>query len=737
MFLRFLLSLAAALSFSSYSFAQNCPAVSLQIPANIEVFQRVSFKINLQVADWEITGPQGFLSFSGSEFDSIFTKPGLYNGIVAGADACEQVYRKEFEFYVSPIVTAKSLVINNGDAYTNQLGLYLSLSAENATEMLISETPSCTGQWQTYSETARFSLSQKNQKVTIYAKFRNGSKESGCISDDITHDDIAPTVLISSAPKSWTADNFANIVFSATDSLSGIASQNCQFNGSPLSNCSSPLKLANLTQANNKLQIQVVDRAGNLSQMATADWSIDFTAPTIAFQSTPANPSEDLVQKFSFIATDAETGVAKIECSLDQSAFMACQSPYEIPDLSEGAHSLIVQVTNGVGLVSSASYAWDVEFSQPAVFITQAPSLKTFIQDARFEFTGESVVGIKSFQCRLDQGAISSCVSPTQFNLLAIGKHIFSVRAEDNKGRFSDWATHSWVIEKKPVQAVEELITSPGSNHKADILIVMDNSQSMSQEYNDIRRNFNNFTELLSGLDWQLALTSTDARGSKKWESGKLSLRIDKNTSSADSRLIRALQNIEEGSAFEEGIKSSYLAVTRTENQNFYRKDAALILLIVSDEDERGRGAKLKTENMPENLIATVKKQLGENKVFVAHTVVYQPDDSSCRNAQYKGHTYAKLSNLTGGLRASICGRSYVSQLQDFASAVPGTDLKHILKCVPIDGQVSLNIQPTPPVNVKVAVSGNQLTLLPAPPKGSRIQLNYECTTRLGTVSLF
>lgn len=68
----------------------------------------------------------------------------------------------------------------------------------------------------------------------------------------------------------------------------------------------------------------------------------------------------------------------------------------------------------------------------PDTAITQHPATDTRLRRAQFAFTAtESPV---AFQCRRDDGAWRSCTSPTRYEHLAAGRHVFRVRAVDPEG---------------------------------------------------------------------------------------------------------------------------------------------------------------------------------------------------------------------------------------------------------------------------------------------------------------
>ena len=88
----------------------------------------------------------------------------------------------------------KSLIINDGEVYTNSLEVTLTLSAENAFQMAISNTTDFAGvSWELYQTTKSWILTKGDGTKTVYAKFRSSAGGvSKVVSDSIILDTTAP-----------------------------------------------------------------------------------------------------------------------------------------------------------------------------------------------------------------------------------------------------------------------------------------------------------------------------------------------------------------------------------------------------------------------------------------------------------------------------------------------------------------------------------------------------------------
>jgi hypothetical protein len=117
--------------------------------------------------------------------------------------------------------TLTSMSINAGSSFTNSRNVSLTLSAEDATEMYISNSRGCTfgGYWESYWASKSWFLQTANTLNKVYVMFKdNYGNTSSCIEAQITHDDVAPTGSFISI------QNGASTATSATASLTLLAS---------------------------------------------------------------------------------------------------------------------------------------------------------------------------------------------------------------------------------------------------------------------------------------------------------------------------------------------------------------------------------------------------------------------------------------------------------------------------------------------------------------------------------
>jgi hypothetical protein len=107
-----------------------------------------------------------------------------------------------------------------------------------------------------------------------------------------------------------------------------------------------------------------------------------------------------------------------------------------------------------------ASFTWTIDISPPHTAITSQPRNLTNSTLALFAFS--STEAGSTFQCLIDGGVFTACVSPQNYTGLAAGSHTFTVAAVDAVGNIDPApARYTWIIDTTPFGTV---ITGQPSN---------------------------------------------------------------------------------------------------------------------------------------------------------------------------------------------------------------------------------------------------------------------------------
>lgn len=227
---------------------------------------------------------------------------------------------------------------------------------------------------------------------------------------------------------------------------------------------------------------------------------------------------------------------------------------------------------------------------------------------------------------------------------------------------------------------------------KIDILWVIDNSGSMATSQNNLAANFQSFINRFqqSNYDFHMSVVTTDG-WEKRFKSSSKKARIrdgettynsqdnptvytssgvfvmDKNTPNLSDIFSTNIKQGVRGNGDERALDSFLQALNDPWNADFRRPDAFLAVIIVSDEEDFSATSSSFNESYSNSKLLPVQHfadflttHVGSKNYSV--NTIYVPD-TACRNSlstdgfQRKISTrLPELSDLTGGVKASLCG---------------------------------------------------------------------------------
>ena len=239
-----------------------------------------------------------------------------------------------------------------------------------------------------------------------------------------------------------------------------------------------------------------------------------------------------------------------------------------------------------------------------------------------------------------------------------------------------------------------------------DMVFVIDTSTSMHQHLVGFKKKFAYFLEYFSNLDWKLALTNADhgETGFFLFDLGALEGRfmdLERQGETLDLQYLHSgifdynrifLDSISQhrigeyrkfGNEGYEDIKpcdlppscQSYkeqplkvLKSSLSKNEDFFRKEADLVAVVISNSAERAVDeAAMATQ--PQEVIEAFKNIHGWEKRFEVYGVIITEGDENCLNQNINNQFFfpegafsrkiASLSEMTGGKVFSICSSDY------------------------------------------------------------------------------
>lgn len=231
-------------------------------------------------------------------------------------------------------------------------------------------------------------------------------------------------------------------------------------------------------------------------------------------------------------------------------------------------------------------------------------------------------------------------------------------------------------------------VTTP----QVDILWVIDDSGSMAEEQAQLVESFPAFMEFFvdSGLDWHVGVVSTDTDNPAK--NGKLqgtrNIRYLDRTSPDPVSLFAQMATLgTNGAPDERGRRAVERALTDPlrsgYNTGFYRDDASLHIIVISDEPDA-------SDNQPtSNEFINFLNSLKRDQDLLTFSAVVAPREG-CSSASFPGTDYIRVQEAVGGQFQNICRDDWVPILEELGLQASGLKREYFLSDVPVPGTLSV-----------------------------------------------
>lgn len=266
-----------------------------------------------------------------------------------------------------------------------------------------------------------------------------------------------------------------------------------------------------------------------------------------------------------------------------------------------------------------------------------------------------------------------------------------------------------------------------------DILVVIDDSGSMSQEQKNLSDKLDDLLMYLGQADWKIGVVTTTPKSDCQ-----ITL-IDSQDPNASQKFRSAVKPGTGGSGNEQGIRQAVTGL-QCSNNPWLRADSTVAVLIVSDEDNcsnDGAGCQGEDWEKESYLINYVENTLGKTISQDAgfYGIFSDPDDP-CDTAFNDAPQYKRLveHEANGQKRyGDICDQSYSTTLQTISENIATLLLSQFeLNATPdankpVMVEIDVNGTRTPVDSGNFTVNGKTLTFKPGnePPAGSKIYVTY------------
>lgn len=252
---------------------------------------------------------------------------------------------------------------------------------------------------------------------------------------------------------------------------------------------------------------------------------------------------------------------------------------------------------------------------------------------------------------------------------------------------------------------------------KLDLLIVVDNSDSMEDEQAKLKTELASLTDKLTSVDWQIAVITTD---SSCIINNRIIKKSDADAPTIFKDLIEGIGH--SGLPTERGIHFALQALKGVCEDKFgiigapykfLRDDASFGLLVLSDEESYCPAGGCDAGDRPEDLVAALSALKADKERVRAYAFLW--NDPTVANGcvftgnESKGTRYESVVNGIGGLTGSICAADYGSKLKQISDDVKDIVRKEFVLKVEPEAK-SLKLKMLGKNETDCATQGNKFT---------------------------
>lgn len=293
-----------------------------------------------------------------------------------------------------------------------------------------------------------------------------------------------------------------------------------------------------------------------------------------------------------------------------------------------------------------------------------------------------------------------------------------------------------------------------------DVVFVIDDSASMREEQDLLRANFRAFLQSADdGLtDYRIAVTTTNVEGiggrfvPTSTETGDLNgdgvidefdtfeerfrardRWADRSSQPSPEAKFRRLSEVGvSGQGVEKGLEAALLSVSAQNrdapNFGFFRDDALLSFIFVSDEDDQSEGS-------VQGLVEELRASKADGNIRASAVVGPVPDGCRTEDEQVApAPRYAEATRRLGGVTASICAEDWAQVLRNVSGIALGLQTRFALAGRPAElPEVRVDGDLRPPVLEQGTVQWTfdeedravAFETLSTPALGARVEITY------------
>ena len=361
---------------------------------------------------------------------------------------------------------------------------------------------------------------------------------------------------------------------------------------------------------------------------------------------------------------------------------------------------------------------------------------------------------------------ILSCSNPTQFSYEP-GAERLSSETDNTLNENENEDEDSELCLDCSDGFVHEFFEFKEEETKLDILFVLDVSRSMRDNLSKLGESMDSLLSRINNFDWQMAFTTADHGdhtkvggrvGEESWQDYRgdlphfgqfmrLELRgellgdqiLKKNNPDfdkifEDTLTSNSTKNCNDGlppfcqGGHEQPLRSLKAALEREENQLFFRKNADLIAIVITNEDERVEDPRKATSAQEvEDVFYSLNRNKGKSMygfgIIVNDENCYSYHNNRATRGEYSERV-AELAQVTSGRNISICEEDYGNALEGVSNLIRKRSFDRVkLEKTPKEGTTQVSF--TPRQDIEWVVRGETIFFEKSLPPDTQIDVQY------------
>ncbi len=206
---------------------------------------------------------------------------------------------------------------------------------------------------------------------------------------------------------------------------------------------------------------------------------------------------------------------------------------------------------------------------------------------------------------------------------------------------------------------------------KVDLIVVVDDSNSMADEQASLAPNLGSLTKYLKSTDWQIGVVTTTVKPGDNDNANDLPCLlqnvatpgkpIKKGDADPEKNFFDTVNGIGiAGSGHERGIKQAMRVADDQCGDKWIRDDSSLAVFFVSDEQSYCKTNLCPENDAPKDLLALLRKKRSDDKLK-AYALTWKldagdPTYSNCKSGNAtEGKRYVDVVTALGGIKGQIC----------------------------------------------------------------------------------